>query len=138
MGGAVAAAGSVGAGAEVGAGAATAVPIAPHPPVGIGEAVASHANGYVQPVIAVTLLAVSLGSAHPSSAETVAAVNVGGGSVIIASVLVYCGRSVMLGGGTFEMSVGGQIPYVSTEVATIVPAPAPPVCQDWNDPLNGA
>lgn len=44
----------------------------------------------------------------------------------------------MLGAATFARVVGGQIPYVSTEVATIVPAPAPPVCHDWYDPLKGA
>lgn len=114
-----------------GADVASTFAMAPHPVSGIGEFTADHANGYWQPAMAVTLLAVSLGSAQPSGAEDVADGNCSGGSVTIASVLVYCGRNSTLCAGTFAMVVGGQTPNVSREVAAIVPAPAPPVCQGW-------
>lgn len=64
-------------------------------------------------------------SYHPLI-DTLVAVYVGGGSVEIDPVGVYCGKT---DGGppAFEMVVGGQ-GYEAVTVAGTFPAPSPPVC----------
>ena len=117
--------------------AAAGTPTAGHSAVGIGLFAALHASGYVHPLTGVTIAAVSALSAHPSPTLAVTEpVNEGGGSVTAPRVAVYVGRSDTDPTGTPAMDVGGNVPNCALAVAAIVPAPAPPVCHDWNWPSN--
>ena len=103
---------------------------APPQPVGTGLSFALHASGYAQPAIVVTMLAVSLASAHPLPCLTfalTAALDRGTGvKVIMLAVAVYEGRADA-GTCTPAMLAGGHCPKSAVAAAAIVPAPAPPV-----------
>ena len=90
-----------------------------------------HASGYTHPAIGAAARLVSAASAHPSPAETVAAENVGVGSVGTALVAVYMGSWAGFASFTFEIWGGGYCEKEAIAVAAIVPAPAPPVCHGW-------
>lgn len=109
---------------------------APGEHLGIGtetEAIV-HALGYAHPEMGVGAGTVSPVLYHPSTPGGFEAVNVGGGSVVIVPVGVYCG--MMDGAPAPEMEAGGQGNEAVTLGGTL-PAPSPPVCHGRYCPLNG-
>ena len=124
----------------VGAAVAAAVVAAVEPPhtAAVEPGGGPHAFGYTQPAICTAARLVSAASAQPSPAATVAPENTGGGSVGTALVAVYAGSSAGSSPSTFEICGGGYCENEASAVAAIVPAPDPPVCHDWYEPLKGS
>ncbi len=96
-----------------------------------------HASGYTHPATCTTARLVSAASAQPSPPVTVADANTGVERVGTTPVAVYMGSCVGSAPLTFESEGGGYCENDASAVDAIVPAPDPPVCQDWYVPFHG-
>lgn len=104
-----------------------------HGAVGVTANVATYSSGYTHPATAVTPPAVSSVSNHPLTVlvfELGAAVNVAGGIVMTAAMLVYVGMRVTATSALLIVA-GGQ-GYAADELAGI--DEGVPVCQGANAP----